>query len=262
MTEWNAASYARQSALQKWLADECLAQLELAGAERVLDIGCGDGKITAGIAARLRSGSVLGIDPSTHMIDFARTQFARSQANLTFDVGDARTLAFHDAFDLIVSFNALHWVPDQRAALRGIRAALTPAGRAVLQFVPQGERKSLEDVLEEVRTAARWARSFTAYTRPFFHPTAEEYAAAAADSGLRIERVDIEPKAWDFGSRDAFIAFARVTFVEWTRVLPSESQLPFIHDVLDAYHALADGSAADAEVFHFYQMRVTLRRAD
>jgi trans-aconitate methyltransferase len=44
VTEWNAGGYYRQSALQKWVADEHLASLTLADGERVLDVGCGDGK--------------------------------------------------------------------------------------------------------------------------------------------------------------------------------------------------------------------------
>src|SRR5262245_62922137 len=111
MTEWNASEYHRRSALQKWLADKSLAGLDLAGSERVLDVGCGDGKITAEIAERLPGGSVVGVDPSTRMIDFARERFLADHANLGFEVGDAARLAYRDAFDLVVSFNALHWVP-------------------------------------------------------------------------------------------------------------------------------------------------------
>jgi trans-aconitate 2-methyltransferase len=61
MTEWNAGGYSRQSALQKWVADEHLASLTLADGEHVLDVGCGDGKITEEIADRLPRGSVLGV---------------------------------------------------------------------------------------------------------------------------------------------------------------------------------------------------------
>ena len=61
MTEWNAGGYYRQSALQKWVVDEPLASLTLADGERVLDVGCGDGKITAEIADRLPRGSALGV---------------------------------------------------------------------------------------------------------------------------------------------------------------------------------------------------------
>ena len=93
MTEWNATDYNRRSAMQKWLADKSLAGLELRGSERVLDIGSGDGKITAEIAERLPTGSVVGVDPSTRMIAFAREHFLADHANLDFVVGDATRLS-------------------------------------------------------------------------------------------------------------------------------------------------------------------------
>jgi trans-aconitate 2-methyltransferase len=85
-------------------------------------VGCGDGKISAEIADRLPRGSVLGVDPSTDMIAFAQEHFRRQ--NLDFAAGDATRLAYREEFDLAVSFNALHWVMDQAAALSCIRGAL------------------------------------------------------------------------------------------------------------------------------------------
>src|SRR5262245_41037332 len=114
MTDWQASDYNRLSALQLAMADEQLGRLHLAGNERVLDVGCGDGKITAQIAARVPAGSVLGVDPSPDMIAFASQHFgAPAVPNLLFELADARRLAYRDEFDLIVSFNALHWVPEQ-----------------------------------------------------------------------------------------------------------------------------------------------------
>src|SRR5688500_11727061 len=111
MTEWNASDYARISTLQQVMAEEQLRLLKLEGSERILDVGCGDGKITAAIAARVPHGSVVGVDPSGDMIAFASKHF--TCANLRFEVADARHLPFRGEFDLIVSFNALHWVRDQ-----------------------------------------------------------------------------------------------------------------------------------------------------
>jgi trans-aconitate 2-methyltransferase len=261
MTEWNASGYNRVSALQKWLADESLAAVELAGTERVLDVGCGDGKITAEIAERLPTGSVVGIDPSEQMIGFAREHFVAAHPNLTFEVGDATRLAYRDAFELVVSFNALHWVTDQTAALRCIRDALRPGSRALLQLVSQGERTSLEDVLEETALAPRWQSRFADYRRPYLHLPPDEYRRLAEGVGLDVERVDVVLEKWDFGSREGFAEFGNVTFVEWTRRIPEADKAAFIGDVLDRYRRVGDGSAADATVFHFYQMRIALRRA-
>src|SRR5262245_28750447 len=122
MTEWDAQAYNRVSALQQWLAEESLACLSLHGDERVLDLGCGDGKVTAEIARRLPRGSVMGVDASQVMIAFAAQKFpGTTYPNVTFRVADAAQLAFGAEFDLVVSFNCLHWLRDQAAALRGIR---------------------------------------------------------------------------------------------------------------------------------------------
>ena len=256
MTEWNAGGYYCQSALQKWVADEHLASLTLNDGERVLDVGCGDGKITAEIAERLPGGSVLGVDPSTDMIAFAREHFRRK--NLDFAAGDATRLAYREEFDLAVSFNALHWVIDQAAALSSISSALRSGGRAFLELVPQAERRSIEDVLEATRQSAGWARYFTGYRAPYLHLSPEQYASLAEGSGLRVERIETERKQWDFGTREGFVDWARITFVEWTRMIPEAEHDRFIGDVLDTYAQVGDD--AGPSVFVFYQMEVELRR--
>src|SRR5262249_49757635 len=106
MTEWNASEYAQRSGLQKAMAAEVLALLDLEGSERVLDIGCGDGKIPAEIAARVPRGAVVGVDASRDMIAFASSHFGpRVRPNLRFEVADARVLPFRNDFNLVVSFN-------------------------------------------------------------------------------------------------------------------------------------------------------------
>src|SRR5438067_5681007 len=168
MTEWDAAEYSRRSSLQEAMAQEVLALLDLNGSERILDVGCGDGKITAQIASRASKGSVVGVDPSRDMISFARSHFGPATLpNLRFEVADARRLPFREEFDLVVSFNALHWIPEQEAALRSIRRAMKSDGLAQLRLVPAGPRKSLEDVLEETRLSPRWAGHFRDFHDPY-----------------------------------------------------------------------------------------------
>lgn len=180
MTEWDASEYAKVSALQQQMAAEVLSLVHLSGTERVLDIGCGNGKVTAEIAARVPQGSVLGVDSSRDMIAFASSHFDPTVwSNLGFEVADARRLPFREEFDLIVSFNALHWLPEQEQALRSIHSAMKPRGAAQLRLVPKGERKSLEDVIEETCRSPRWRQYFTEFKDPYLHLRPEEYAALA-----------------------------------------------------------------------------------
>lgn len=260
MTEWNAAAYDRIDGLQRAMASEVLDRLTLGGGERVLDLGCGDGKISAAVAERLATGSVLGVDASREMIAFATGHFAASHPNLAFAVADARRLAYQAAFDLVVSFNALHWVQEQDAALGGIWRALRPGGIARLRLVSAGPRRSLEDVIEETAHGPRWGAAFAGAARPYLHLEPDAYAAAAARQGFAVESVDRAEHAWDFGSAAAFEAFARATFVEWTRRLPATERNAFIGDVLAAYRPVAGNRPDEAHCFRFYQMDVVARR--
>lgn len=261
MTEWDAAKYARISDLQAAMADEQLSRLRLGGNETVLDVGCGDGKITAKVAARLPRGRALGVDPSREMIEFAADHFRPpAHPNLRFEVADVRDLPYAGDFDLVVSFNALHWVTQQDAALRCIHKVLKPGARAVLRFVPAGERQSIEDVIEETRESPRWGDYFRDFRRPYVHFTEAQYREMSERNGLKVVGLRVTDHAWNFGTREAFVAFCRVTFVEWTKHLPEGEQETFITDVLNRYQLVAACNNGEANTFKFYQMEVTLAR--
>jgi trans-aconitate 2-methyltransferase len=259
MTEWDAVEYARRSGLQEAMADEVLALLDLEGSERVLDVGCGDGKITAQVAARVPRGMVVGVDASQKMISFATTHFGPAvRPNLRFEVADVRRLSFKNEFNLVISFNALHWIPEQDGALRAIRSAITSDGRAQLRLVPAGERKSLENVVEEIRLSPRWSAYFQEFHDPYLHLTPKQYGDLAERSGFRVLRIHTEAKAWDFKSREAFFAFCAVGCIEWTRRLAEAERPAFINDVLDGYQSITADRAGEENTFKFYQMDVTL----
>ncbi len=99
MYEWDPEDYHRSSTGQQRMAMELLSGVQLSGDERILDIGCGDGKITAYIAGLVPHGSALGIDQSTDMIAFARRAFPMEEyPNLSFQMGDASRLNFREEF--------------------------------------------------------------------------------------------------------------------------------------------------------------------
>ena len=89
-TKWNAADYAANSTVQLNWAREIIARLNLRGDEHILDVGCGDGKITAEMARAVPRGAVVGTDFSPEMIGFAQKTFPCSKnPNLEFHVMDA-----------------------------------------------------------------------------------------------------------------------------------------------------------------------------
>ena len=136
---WNAADYAANSAAQQIWARELIAQLNLSGDEHILDVGCGDGKVTAELARTVPKGSVTGIDASPEMIRFARASFSPGTvSNLEFKMMDARYIRLARRFDVVFSSSVLHWVADHPAFLRGASACLRPGGRLVVSCGGKG----------------------------------------------------------------------------------------------------------------------------
>jgi trans-aconitate methyltransferase len=136
MDKWDPADYYKHSYPQYAFALGLVERLRLVGSERILDIGCGDGKVTAELAARVPHGSVLGTDNSAEMILFAQNMFPRSvYPNLSFRYEDAVNLTFNQEFDVIVAFASLHWTADRAKVLQGIRSSLAPAGRFAAQLM-------------------------------------------------------------------------------------------------------------------------------
>jgi trans-aconitate 2-methyltransferase len=258
MTEWNASEYHQLSALQDVMGAEVLSLLQLKGNERILDVGCGNGKTTASIAARVPKGSVVGVDASSDMVVFAKEHWTADHPNLQFAVADARHLPFKREFDLVVSFNALHWISDQALPLQGIHQALKSEGKAQLRLVAKGERTCIEDVIDDTRKSPRWAGYFKGFRDPFLHLAPEQYAALAEQQGFRVLSIRTSDKAWDFGSRDAFLARMKVTMIEWTQHLPESDRAAFITDALDRYRSVAVTAPGEENYFRFYQMDILL----
>ncbi|HEY7102864.1 MAG TPA: methyltransferase domain-containing protein [Mycobacteriales bacterium] len=255
MADWDGQSYRKVSALQMWVATRSLAGVAMAGDERVLDVGCGDGRITAAIADQLPDGSILGIDPSPRMISAAGT-FASPR--LRFAVGDVLSMDFRDEFDAVVSFNALHWVPDQRAALTRIRAALRDRSWALTQAVCAGPRPSLEALAMRTCDQPAWREHFAGFRAPFVHVDPDRYAELAAGAGLRLTDREVSDLTWDFDSAEEFARWCRVGFDSWTARLPDDAAADaFVAAVLGTYEQVT-GSPRRLQ---FMQLRARLAPA-
>src|SRR6478609_6612784 len=160
MTDWDGKGYEQISDLQRDLAQRTLSELVFDGDEHLLDVGCGDGYITRAIAARLPHGSVVGIDASPRMIEAAVARPDPAGTVVRFEVADVRAMPFVDEFDVVVSFNTLHWLVDQRAALSAIARACKADGRVIIQVVCAGPRPSLEQLAMDVCARPKWRAAF------------------------------------------------------------------------------------------------------
>src|SRR3954453_23031936 len=121
--DWNAASYQRVSAPLEAMGREVLARLELDGDERVLDAGCGTGRVTAALVERLPCGEVVAVDGSPAMVEETRRRLGDSA---DVRVADLLALELDRPVDAILSTATFHWSADHDRLFERLLSALTP----------------------------------------------------------------------------------------------------------------------------------------
>ena len=234
MTDWSGRDYVEVSNLQRAMATEALASLRFGHDDRVLDIGCGDGYLTRAVAGMVPDGFSVGVDASPGMIATAHASRRAGPSGPWFVVGDARRLPFAEHFDAVVSFNALHGVPEQQRALSEIASVLHQGGRALVQVVCAGPRTSLESTAMALCQRPRWATWFDGFTAPFVHVDPQGYGELAASAGLTLDDLAVSDREWDFGSRSNFARWCSVGSTAWTDRIPVENREQFVeNEVLD-----------------------------
>lgn len=149
--DWDAATYDRvANPMTAWGA-AVLDRLPLRGAERVLDAGCGSGRVTELLAERLPRGVVIALDASPAMIDQARARLARFGERVQFLVADlGRPIPLAEPVDAVLSTATFHWVPDHDALFRNLSAVLRPGGPLVAQCGGAGNIASIQRVLASI----------------------------------------------------------------------------------------------------------------
>jgi trans-aconitate methyltransferase len=233
---WNPDEYRRSSTAQQQWAIELIAKLALSGKERVLDIGCGDGKVTAEIARRLPDGIVVGIDSSPEMVQYACDQFPKEDyQNLTFVEMDALALTFFEEFDAVFSNAALHWVIDHRTVLTGVKQALRPGGKLLFQMGGRGNAEQAFEACETLMQDPRWAHYFDAFTFPYSFFGTGEYRSWLEETGFEPVRVELIPKDMAFKTRWDFAGWIRTTWLPYLVRIPDEFHPAFIDALIDQY---------------------------
>jgi trans-aconitate 2-methyltransferase len=253
VTDWSGTTYRRLSALQDAVAADALAvfaTLVRRDDESVLDVGCGDGRRTRDVADLVPRGVVLGVDASPHMIAAARPL---ARPGLSFVVGRAQDLDFAAEFDLVLSLNTLHWLVrlELPPVLRRLARALRQGGRAVLQLVGAGERRSLEQTAMDVAAWEEWRGWFADFPAPFTHPGQAELVSWAEEAGFTVREAGQTDHVWTFESPEAFERWAAMGFGVWTDRLPTEHRDRFVRDVVTEY-------TGGGSTFRFTQLRIVL----
>jgi trans-aconitate methyltransferase len=236
MHKWDPKVYEKSSSAQQKWAEELLSKVSIRGDERILDIGCGDGKITAEVAMLVPRGSVLGLDNSREMLSFARGRFPHvSWPNLEFQYGDASKLQHEDEFDLILSFACLHWVQDHRPVLEGIKQSLKNEGRVLMQFGGLGNAAGILKVVDELISLEKWCGYFEPFQFPYGFYGPDEYRTWLEHAGLKAWRVELVAKDMVQAGREGLVSWFKSTWLPYIERVPEDLRMDFIDEVADRY---------------------------
>lgn len=235
--QWSAEDYAQNGLLQfKWAKKFFFDRFEWSGHEQVLDIGCGDGRLTHLISKYTPFGNVLGIDNSPSMINYAHQNYGEF-INLSFVLEDAANVHFYKSlesqFDVVVSFHCLHWVEKQESVLLGIKKSLKPGGKAFLRLTSKGW-DPIQDIADELIKSDKWKSYFSAFRDPIHCYSKAEYLSLIEDADLQTLRIE-EVVEDDVLHNIEALSQQVKSWLPHLKHLPSEFQKDFLNDIVTTY---------------------------
>jgi trans-aconitate 2-methyltransferase len=244
--DWNAASYDKVADPQARWGAEVLQRLSLEGDETVLDAGCGTGRVTELLLARLPRGRVVALDASASMLEQARARLAGLDDRVTYVQADLeQPLPIAEQVDAVLSTATFHWVMHHDALFANLAAVLRPGGSLVAQCGGYGNIARFIEVASSVD--------------PDFVRNAHNFQTPEA-TARRLERSGfVEIQTWlsdaptPFASIDELEAFlGTVCLRVHVAQLPEERRAPFIHEV---------AARMPERILDYVRLNITARRA-
>jgi trans-aconitate 2-methyltransferase len=204
MSDWDAGRYHRLSGPQLSWGRRVLARLAPKPGERILDLGCGTGRLTNELLLTMGRGCVIGLDRSAAMLAEASAHNLESVGPRLHDVtlapgrvhfvrADGAHLPFSGAFDAVFSTASFHWIPDHDRLFASIYVALAPGGRLVAQ---SGGGPNLEQLLRRAHRlmdSPAYCQWFEGWTDPWNFADVTATRIRLENAGFTMASVSLEP---------------------------------------------------------------------
>jgi len=262
--EWSGEDYAHNSSPQWNWAKKFFVQIPFNPGEKVLDIGCGDGKITAYLAQQYKI-EIIGIDVSESQLAYALQTYG-NVPNVTFRNESALSLErlAPSTFNRIVSFTCLHWIENHQAVVQGVSKLLQKGGTWNCTFSWHVTPHYLE-TSEKLKSSDRWKSYFQNFALPRVWAFDEIKKAMLTEEqdyrkaylnwiqpidGLKIVKADIVWQDEFFDSEDSFKGY----LVQWephTQHLPMELRTEFMQDFIRVIAPLLKEQRDGKPIFNF-----------
>ncbi len=225
--EWDAETYDQVSDPQFDWGMEVLKRLELRGDEVVVDAGCGSGRVTEELLARLPDGHLIAVDGSAAMIAKARERLGE---RVDYVVADLAELELEEPVDLVFSTATFHWLLDHDGLFSRLRAALRPGGRLVAQCGGEGNVARHVEAIVAAASNHEFGQHFGEASAPWNFAGPKETEVRLRNAGFDQVHCWLEPKPMQ--PADPLTFTMTVTLGPLLAQLPEEKRRPFAEAVL------------------------------
>ncbi len=214
--EFDGQKYEKASIFQQEWGNKLISELNLKGDEDILDLGCGNGLLTANLAELVPNGNVIGIDASEGMIEVAKE---KERNNLKFKLMDLNEFSLDCQFDFIFSNAALHWVKNHNRLWKNIHKILKSNGFVRFNFAADGNCSHFFKIIREVIEFEEYRKYFSGFQWPWYTPTLDEYENILKDFVFSELNIWEENKDRFFPDKEAVIRWVNqpniVPFLEY-----------------------------------------------
>jgi trans-aconitate methyltransferase len=242
---WNAQAYDAAASFVPRLTSAILAELDAQPEDHILDIGCGDGQLTAQIAQVASAGKVLGVDSSKSFIDTAARDF--SAPNCTYLMHDARELqtcpdVVSGKWDKCFSNAALHWILRDATARPGVfssvHSALKPGGKLVFEMGGFGCIAEVHAAVVSALVHVGLSASEAQGSSPWFFPSAEEMRELLSNAGFTVQQCHLVYRPTKLTPKNeagtgGLEGWIRLMCAEFLQAAPQGKQDQVVRDVCD-----------------------------
>jgi trans-aconitate 2-methyltransferase len=245
--EWDGACYDRISGPMEALGRAVLDRMELRGDETVLDAGCGSGRVTEALLARLPRGRVIAVDVSPSMVRVARERFGQSReivepaagdvaaaggGRVEVREGDLLELELDQPVDAVLSTATFHWIAGHDLLFARLHAALRPGGQLVAQCGGKGNIDILRGVANGVLARDPYAEHFVGWRAPWNYAGPERTRERLLDAGFASAECWLTPAPRQPEHPREFLA--TIVLGPHVQRLPEGLRDPFLDAVLAA----------------------------
>jgi trans-aconitate 2-methyltransferase len=225
--EWDAATYDRVADPQEQWAREVIARLELRGDERVLDAGCGSGRVTRLLAELVPDGAVVAVDGSAAMA-------ARARENLPSEIDvqcqDLLELTLDAPVDLVFSTAVFHHIRDHDRLFERIRGVLRPGGRLVAQCGGEGNISAFRRHADAIAGRSPYSEYLEGMASPWLFASPQRTEQRLRATGFDTARCWLQPEHTVPADARAFARSVLLNY--YLDRLPESLHEPFVDDVL------------------------------